>query len=503
MKRLQLKTLLAALFGLFVVAPALAQSFPVPPDIKAIYGSTGWIDNGGAHYAAGTTPNVLGDGSDAKGGTPPAYATMPADIPTPSRSSWMISGSYGDAQGYCTVPTGTFDGHGCPEPKFRTHAMFSHVLYDDPIRNYGQPGTSHCHAFFGNRSINAYSTYTTVRSHRSSTAAGGELNATGYWAPCVQKVIGGSTYAIKYNYVVVYYNTLDNSLRAQFQRLPRGLRYVLGFNMDDPDDTIVKKEIAAANAQPGTAGRYSIQPSGDGHGILGWQCVDGASAANNQYELALKENNGTDPWQNQYGVTCASGTFLMTVRGPDCWDGKNLWSPGGYQHLRYRIKDNLASGDQLVCPNGWYMIPELQLLFTYTQNGVSDYSTWRLSSDDMAATKLNSLPTCTAGYANAPCNDGGGVRTIRNGESFHTDWLGGWDDATMVAWQTNCLGILGGVTAHQCEPSLFSSTNGLNYGPLPDGNTVTTTTVHSTTDTSDMVKLGSAHKGPVTMHHHM
>jgi hypothetical protein len=482
-----------ALLCLLLADNAFAQSFPKPPDVPAYVPVA-------ATYAAGTTPNVLGDGSNAKGGTPPAYAYQLADIATPSRSSWIQTGSYSTpgtpaTNYFCAVPSETFNGHGCPEPKFRTHVLDSHTLFDDPIRNYGQPGASHCHTFFGNRYANAYSTYSSLRNKRSSTAAGGQLNATAYWRPCVIVTRSSKQYAVKADFNVVYYNTISDTIAPTVQRIPRGFRYVFGYNMDDPDDTLQKKEIAVANAQPGTSGRYVYRVAAP-QGVVGWRCV-----TTGDFSPYLKTTGGADPFASLPGGTCTSGQIQMTIIASECWDGVNLWSPGGYLHLRQTIIDNLASGDKLICPNGWYRLPQLQIIFTFTEAGFSDYGTWRLSSDDMAATKLNSLPTCTTGYANAPCNDGGGTRTVENGKSFHTDWLGGWDDTTMVTWQTNCLGILGG-SPHQCEPSVISSTEALNYGPLPDGTTIVTTSTIGTGSTANMFLTSGTHKGPATIHHH-
>ena len=44
------------------------------------------------------------------------------------------------------------------KPRFVTRCTFSHRLADDPIVRPGQPGASHSHDFFGNRTTNANST---------------------------------------------------------------------------------------------------------------------------------------------------------------------------------------------------------------------------------------------------------------------------------------------------------------------------------------------------------
>jgi hypothetical protein len=75
---------------------------------------------------------------------------------------------------------------GCQETKFRTFVDFSHYGPDDPIRNFGAPGSSHLHCFFGNGSTNANSTYKSLRKRGlTSTAIGTDVNGTGYWYPCI------------------------------------------------------------------------------------------------------------------------------------------------------------------------------------------------------------------------------------------------------------------------------------------------------------------------------
>jgi hypothetical protein len=201
----------------------------------------------------------------------------------------------------------------------------------------------------------------------------------------------------------------------------------------------------------------------------------------------------------------AQPALAMVIDFPECWDGTNLWSPGGYKHLRQKIRDNVLALD--VCPNGWYELPALEIAFFFTWSNSADYMSWRLSSDDGAQPSSIQLPTCTAGYANAPCNDGGGTRTVLNGQSFHTDWLGAWDYTTMDEWMTNCLGLMGSGTPHQCETSIISSTHALNYGTAARRcRTAALSRSQSRTAPLQPPTWSSSArptKGPMTMHNHM
>lgn len=491
------------LLALLLLMPSIASAqtiqdgFVRPPDVPAYVPVTDT-------YASGTTPNVIGDGSTARGGTMPVLAYQLADIPS-TATGWFetLSCDENDPGGPChkvTTPASE-------EAKFRTLADYSHVNYDDPIRNWGQPGTAHCHMFFGNTSTNFRSTYASLRTrananangtpkHAASTIAGGPYNATAYWFPCIIKpnAFGdGKAYAMKVDEIVVYYveNPASNALAAQ--RVARGKRYIFGTNMDDPRDTIFKAKIAAANAQPGTAGRYEYA----GNGFVGWQCRTAdkttiiASVTGDHYP-AFKTAAGADPW----GGNCTSGMWLQAeFNAPACYDGRNLWSPGGYKHLRQRVIDNVNTGSIIEgCPNGWFKLPQLSQTIWFKHQGFADYGTWYASSDAMAQ---------AAAQAINPADP-----NMRPGESMHVDWLGGWDDTTFMKWQNYCIGVSGG-TMHVCDSSLVSATEALTGGfsgvNSPDGTRnpqVQQNPEFNTTSRSLMVQLPANPAGPVTTHAH-
>lgn len=467
---------------------------------------------------------------------------------------------------------------GCTEAKFRTVVSNKvKVLFDDPIRNYGQPGASHCHTFFGNLSTNAYSTYATLRKETTGNAskyahaAGGPLNSTAYWYPCVEKLNpfgDGKNYVVRpgnssTESIIIYY-TNDPLNSPHITRLLLGLRYVNGFNMDDPDQTWLEKVIYSANHQPGTSvTRYSFTHGGNPANHPQWQCAttdgNGTLATFDGTGTYLANADGTDPFNGH----CRAGDDLwMQFTSPaKCWDGTNLWSPGGYIHVIPMIWDNQVA--DWICPNGWYQIPGLIFQLHFTQQGPTDYMNWRLSSDDMAQTKLDGLPICAIDYSNAPCAKGDTItgsisgttltvtgvttgniavgqkligtgiaagtvitaaptpwngttgtytinnsqtvasesirtsRYIRNGESFHSDWMNGWQRSVLSSWLLNCIGIGNeSGTPRQCDSSTFSSTQAMNYGAVNSESTGP----WPTTDPANMFLIGTQHNGPTTLH---
>lgn len=419
-----------ALLLALISAPAIASGNK-PPDVPAFVPVA-------ATYASGVAPNVVATG------TPPAYAAMPANIATSPTTGWLVTTD----TSYCTFGVPGDGSHGCAvarvavEAKMRTLGMSTHIGFNDPIRNYGQPGTSHLHQFFGNSSTNAYSTYASLRRRPGSAMAGGVINATAYWFPCLIKTnpfSDGKNYCVKANNGTVYYEGAQGISAGVGDEvyMPRGLRFVFGTNMDDPDDLVVKAEIAAANAQPGTSGRYSYKTSG----FVGWTCAGSA------YKVALKNTDNSDPWA---GACTSSDVMIAEAISPGCWDGSNLWSPSGYAHMRQTIRDNTLSLD--VCPNNWYRVFMVRVKPQFTHSGFADYGSWRLSSDDMAATN--------AGHA------------MRNGESFHTDYLFGWDDTVLRTTEDFCIGA-NSATGHECDSSTLTATTRLITSEnAPDGSRI-------------------------------
>lgn len=463
--------ILIALIALLWAQPAEAQSFPKPPDVPAYVTVT-------PTYASGTTLNLSGNGS-ANAGVPPAYAYELAEVAPVTESGWWTGTSE-----QCLAGN---DGPGglCPEAKFRGHIGAKvKILYDDPIRNYGQPGQAHCHMFWGNLSTNAYSTYASLRraARDQSQASGGPANGTGYWSPCMMKLNpfgDGKDYILKPaegKHIVIYYAN-DPIASPKMKRLLLGLRYVGGYDMDSGGDhpgksNYMQSLVNTANAQPGTAGRYSVCNGS----FCAVEAVYKCSTTDGSGEMqahSLKLANGSDP----FGGHCRAGDDLwIQFAGPTCWDGVNLWSPGGYKHVIPGIYDSVKGG--FTCPNGWYSLPAFIHQLHYKQNGPSDYMNWVLSSD------------IAAGKTSTP------------GITYHTDWFNGWDRTVLTHWLEQCLGIEGG-TARECGDNSTNVEKLVSTAPGPTGRTpVTLGTASGTDSPSNMFLAPSSSNGPKDIHVH-
>ncbi len=425
-------------------------------------------------YAAGTAVNKPLDPTI----TPPVQQGLP-DIPT-SRIGRVVVG-----EPQCptqAVPFPNNEPRTCNERKFRTGVNDTTVKYDDPIRNARQPGGAHCHSFFGNYNINSYSIYGSIRTNARSFAAGAELNATGYWRPCMEiaNAFGdGKNYAIVADTNIVYY-VEEAEPGFVLTTPPLGMRYIIGYDMDDPSKSRFQPYIDAANAQAGTAGRYRLTQDGnpydDNDRQMQWGCTGSVIST-----YTLKNADGSDPFNG----TCQPGQQInIQIVGQTCWDGKNLWSPTGYDHVIMRVWDTVQS--KFVCPNNYYQIAHLNIQTQFSHEGFAGprgYGNWRLSSD-------NARQTATG-------------QPVLPGSTFHTDWFGGWDGGVWTEVNSYCLGAENN-SPHECNNSAFSDTEALIVSDAaPDGRFPQVTNgTFGTSDPSLMVLLPDTANLPTVVHVH-
>lgn len=206
-------------------------------------------------------------------------------------------------------------GEGTPtemKPRFVTRCMFSHRLSDDPIVYFAQPGASHPHDFFGNRTTNAFSTLKTLK--RGTTTCLNQKDLSGYWTPSVR--VNGAL--VNPNRMSAYYQSAGKPYQS-IKAPPKGLKVVAG--------------SAAATAPQGLK-------------LTSWDCADDNTIP----------ASSTPP-------TCPLGTLALHVNFPDCWDGVNLDSFDHKSHLAY-------TGKGKVCPPTHpVLLPRLRVNVRYATTG--------------------------------------------------------------------------------------------------------------------------------------
>jgi len=188
---------------------------------------------------------------------------------------------------------------------FNVACGFSHRNNDDPIVFPGQPGRSHNHTFIGNRQVDASSTPESLQGGSSTC---GELDSSTYWVPTLYEAIEPVTPLA----VIVYYT---RHTTGPVVSLPPGLKMVAG-------------NASARRPQA--------------KGIVSWSCDGGASKRFSAVPACSDES-----------------ALLLTVRFPNCWNGKTTDSADHRRHMAYS-----AAG---ACPASHPVrLPTIQLVLVYS-----------------------------------------------------------------------------------------------------------------------------------------
>ena len=261
------------------------------------------------------------------------------------------------------------------------------VAQDDPLVYPNQPGKSHLHKVWGNADFSAATTPASLAASATTNCnrTGFSLNRSSYWMPALLDDLGN---VMQPNLVSVYYKRGTASSAycdpnsAKFVgtcvSLPNQIRYVFGWNMDNPT---AKVEGAS------------------------WYCTGGTG--------------GHFPNLNAvFASGCRTGDILVAnTVAPNCWDGKYLDTPDHRSHMAYA---DYSRGDGMAhCPASHpFYIPqeENKAMWTVTAAMIraDGTSRVRLSSDDM-------LPGA------------------QPGETLHADYIESWVAGAKTMWMDNCI----------------------------------------------------------------
>lgn len=186
---------------------------------------------------------------------------------------------------------GTMSGDATASPGWLLKCPVSHSLRDDPIVYPGRPGASHLHDFFGNRSTNAMSTWTSMVA--DSSLCGDPRDTGGYWSPALYED------GVRVNPAGA--SSLGRAVREQFYYRKIGTGPVRPF----PADLRM-----VAGAHDATA-PYKLSE-------IYWGCSDNSTG-----KLGLPPQCG------------ATGIITLHVGFPSCWDGWKLDSADHRSHMAY------------------------------------------------------------------------------------------------------------------------------------------------------------------------
>ena len=193
------------------------------------------------------------------------------------------------------------------------------MLFDDPIVYARKPGRSHHHTFFGNTSINAFSTLRTLRS--AGTTCGRKADTAAYWAPTLLK----QGRPIKPLRATAYYQLREFQ---HFRPYPPGLKVVAG----------------AADA-------VSPQPLR----VVFWNCGAGARVGPSS---DVPKRCPKAPHRGSLARRPVNTGIELHVNFPDCWDGRHLDSRDHRSHMAY-------SKNWRCPPTHLAQVPKLTLIVRY------------------------------------------------------------------------------------------------------------------------------------------
>ncbi|WP_198943474.1 DUF1996 domain-containing protein [Actinokineospora bangkokensis] len=220
-----------------------------------------------------------------------------------------------------------------PEPRadvvrvaeFLAECPASHRLPDDPIVFPNQPGASHMHSFFGNRTTNAASTLESLQRGTSTCSPGIDLSS--YWVPTLYR----GDQVVEPTGTTFYYlgEGVDDATIARIKPFPPGLRVVAG------------NAMATGVDDPSVRSR--------------WSCLH-----------AGQVNPGKD------FVTCPSGSMLESYLDfPQCWNGRDLDAADHRSHMAYPVAGTCPATHPVP-------VPKLRQVLRYPVTG--DPATLRLAS---------------------------------------------------------------------------------------------------------------------------
>ncbi len=352
--------------------------------------------------------------------TEPTVAPAPAPAPAPEpTTSSLVTEAASIASNFDVtselVPSwgsGLLAPSSAPDPvgAFRFICNAGQLLSDDPIAFPGQPGKSHLHQFFGNLGANASSTYSSLRQSGLSSCMS-PLNRSAYWMPAM---LDGKGSVVRPDYVSIYYKRRpisdpkcsltsgDPQAEGNCVSLPNGLRFIFGYNMQNPADSPTGAAYFNCDGATATAGHYA---------------TISAALAN------CPTRPNPDGSYNRLGAV---------INAPSCWDGKNLDSPDHRSHVAYA---GYGTWGYLKCPTTHpFVIPTFTMGVWYTVD--ANLGTWRLSSDEM-------------------------MPNLAPGSTFHADWFGAWDNGVQDMWVDNCinkkLSCSGGDLGNGKQMKMFNS----------------------------------------------
>ena len=299
---------------------------------------------------------------------------------------------------------------------FRVTCGVSYYVRTDPLLNRDEDHPmSHMHTYFGGDVETSDTTDLAdmVADGVGSTCAGGTLNRSLYWVPTMLEDNGNDTYnVIQPSNFLAYYK---NSLNVYGKTEP----VIFSLNSGTPETTLIRR--AMPSSLP--ASWYKLKMIS-----YSYQGNSNVTKGNNTQWECTKRGGGVSKTNGYMPLDCAPGSTLrIQMWFPQCLnlskqplgeaesiDSANYTAEGQLNWVRFaenRLNEDGCPSD--TAEDKWVRIPTISYT-TFYKVGPQGNSNWILSSDLMMG-------------------DG------RPGNSYHGDFMNGWNPAAANAWYEDCL----------------------------------------------------------------
>ena len=183
-----------------------------------------------------------------------------------------------------------------PPGAFGVQCPLSHILRDDPIMHPGMPGVSHRHAFYGNRSTSADSTYRRMLGAKTTCTDGNPpKDLAAEWVPTAQIFEDGRWRHLTAHRMRIYYFPSIRDSLGPMEDLPANIKIIGG----NPNATSPRQNPAVS-----------------------WFCGEGSPIRRFPYHCG--------------GYTLPQEDGIRAIISlPYCWDGDRKDSPDHVSHVAY------------------------------------------------------------------------------------------------------------------------------------------------------------------------
>jgi Domain of unknown function (DUF1996) len=292
---------------------------------------------------------------------------------------------------------------------FRINCEFDHASYDDPIVFPGFADMAHLHSFYGNKNVDAHTTFESLYSSTGTGCSGSTLNRSAYWVPTIL--------APSYDQITKV-RKVDSSGNPAWEVV----KAKVGEGAQGSNSSSDAHEVFYYSAAVDNLNSIKAPPTGlriiAGNSAAGPSSVQSTSVARYHCVSWASSDAAGGPWSTTIPECGLNDMIRLDIFFPSCWDGVNLDSANHKDHMAYPIT---TSG--LVCPST-HPVPVARVSFHY--------------SFPVIPSQVDPTSLTSKGFRLS--SDGYTVNAIdKGGMSLHGDWFNGWHPEAMDLLLKGCI----------------------------------------------------------------